>query len=556
MTADPTASARPATAERAATAARHRARRLTGGPGSVRRRAIVEDPGSRWPLGRIIAAGMASLITVLVVAIVVGAIAIGSLDGARNRVVNVLDPAALHGSRLYSALLNQETGLRGYLLSAQRSYLQPYVAGIADQKTELHALQPLLDGLPAARADLAVTARRIDNWRSSYAAPAIARVAAAGRPLPDGTIAAGKAEFDGARAPLAAFQRSVADQRATALSHLATAASVLNITAIVIAIVLLLGLVALGVGLRAAAIRPLARLAADARRVAGGDLEHEVDPSGPREVHTLAVDVDRMRERVLRELSAVRAANTALQARAHELERSNSELEQFAYVASHDLQEPLRKVASFCQLLQRRYIGQLDARADQYIEFAVDGAKRMQALIDDLLAFSRVGRFDQELVLVPCASALSEARVNLAVEIRDTEAVIESTELPSVQAEFSLLTSVFQNLLGNALKFRSEQPPVIKVSATRQDDSFWLFAVSDNGIGIEPEYAERVFVIFQRLHNRSDYEGTGIGLAMTRKIIEHYGGHIWLDTTYQGGANFFFTLPVAPAADDDEEPAI
>ena len=569
MTAGPRAWAWPRTAERTRTAPaetepaetepaetplRHRQRRLTGVPGSARRRTIVEDPGSRWPLGRIIAAGMATLITLLVAAIVVGAIAIGSLDAARNRVVNVLDPAALHGSRLYSALLNQETGLRGYLLSGQRPYLQPYFAGIADQKAELTALRPLLAGLPGAGADLAVTAQRIGNWRSRYAAPAIARVTAARRPLADGAIAAGKAEFDSVRAPLVAFQRSVAGQRATALTHLASAASVLDGTAIAIAIVLLLGLVALGVGLRTAAIRPLSRLASDARRVAGGDLEHEVDPSGPREVHTLAVDVDRMRERVLRELSAVRAANTALQGRALELERSNSELEQFAYVASHDLQEPLRKVASFCQLLQRRYIGQLDARADQYIEFAVDGAKRMQALIDDLLAFSRVGRFDQELMLVSCASALSEARVNLAAEIRASEAVIDSTELPSVQAEFSLLTSVFQNLIGNALKFRSDQPPAIKVSAARQDDTFWLFSVSDNGIGIEPEYAERIFVIFQRLHSRSDYAGTGIGLAMTRKIVEHYGGSVWLDTTYHAGANFCFTLPVAPG--EDEDPSI
>jgi signal transduction histidine kinase len=549
-----TAAARQGTAERADTRARHRQLRLPGGPALARRRAIVEDPGSRWPLGRIIAVGMATLITLLIAAVVVGAIAISSVDGARNRVVSVLDPAALHGSRLYSALLNQETSVRGYLLSAQRPYLQPYLAGLADQKAELRALGPLLARLPAARADLSVTVRRIDSWRTSYAAPAIARVSASGRPLPGGTIAIGKAEFDGVRTPMAAFQRYLADQRTIALAHLGAATTVLDVTAIAIAIVLLLGLIALGVGLRTAAIRPLARLASDARQVAGGDLAHEVDPSGPREVHTLAVDVDKMRERVLRELSAVRAANAALQARAHELERSNSELEQFAYVASHDLQEPLRKVASFCQLLQRRYIGQLDARADQYIEFAVDGAKRMQALIDDLLAFSRVGRFDRELVLVSCASALSEARVNLGAEIRASHAVIESTELPSVRAEFSLLTSVFQNLLGNALKFRSDELPVIKVSATLQGDSFWLFSVSDNGIGIEPEFAERIFVIFQRLHSRSDYAGTGIGLAMTRKIIEHYGGSIWLDTAYEGGANFCFTLPVAPA--EDEEPSL
>ena len=543
----------PASAARPTAGARHRPRSPAGGQGRVRRLAIIEDPGSRWPLGRIIAAGMTTLIALLTAAIVVGALAISAADAARNRVVNVLSPAALHGSRLYSALLNQETGVRGYLLSAQRPFLQPYNTGVADETAELRALRPLLTGLPAARSDLTATVRRIDNWRSRYAVPAIAQVTTSGRPLPGANIATGKAEFDVVRTPLAAFQRYVANQRAIALRDLGTTTTILDVTAITIAVVLLLGLIALGIGLRSAAIRPLARLASDARQVAGGDLEHEVDPSGPREVHTLAVDVDRMRERVLRELSAVRAANIALQARAHELERSNSELEQFAYVASHDLQEPLRKVASFCQLLQRRYIGQLDARADQYIEYAVDGATRMQALIDDLLAFSRVGRLEPEPVLVSCASALSQARVNLAAEIRATGTVIETDELPSVRAEFSLLTSLFQNLLGNAVKFRSEKPPVIQITVTEHDDSFWLFSVADNGIGIETEYAERVFVIFQRLHGRSEYDGTGIGLAMCRKIVEHYGGQIWLDTTYQRGANFFFTLPVAP---DNEEQSI
>jgi light-regulated signal transduction histidine kinase (bacteriophytochrome) len=287
----------------------------------------------------------------------------------------------------------------------------------------------------------------------------------------------------------------------------------------------------------------LTRLASDARQVASGDFQHKVDASGPREVHELAVDVNRMRQRILLELAAV-------QARAHDLERSNGELEQFAYVASHDLQEPLRKVASFCQLLQRRYIGQLDARADQYIEFAVDGAKRMQALIDDLLAFSRVGRADRAPVLVSCATALSQARMNLAGEIRRTGATVEATELPSVRAEMSLITSLFQNLIGNAIKFHGEKPPVVQVAAERADDH-WLFSVADNGIGVEPEYADRIFAIFQRLHDRSAYAGTGIGLAMCRKIVEHYGGRIWLDTSFRAGARFYFTLPVAPAATEE-----
>jgi signal transduction histidine kinase len=515
---------------------------------------IPAPGGYRWPLGRIIAVAIALVGAVLIAAIAASSVAISGLNSARGRVVNILDPAALHGSQLYAALLNQETGLRGYLLSGQGPFLQPYTTGVADERTQLRTLRPLLANFPGARADLAAAVQRAGRWRSAYAIPEITRVRATGAPLPGGDIAAGKTEFNAVRAPLTAFQRAIADRRTVATAQLRDASDGLQITAISSAIALLLVVVGLGAGLWAAATRPLARLGRDARQVAGGDLEHEVNPAGPREVHNLAVDVDRMRRRILRELSAVRAANVSLEARAHELERSNTELEQFAYVASHDLQEPLRKVASFCQLLQRRYVGQLDARADQYIEFAVDGAKRMQALIDDLLAFSRVGRQERDPVVVSCASALSQARVNLASEIRTTKAIIETTELPPVQAEFSLLTSLFQNLIGNAIKFRSERPPLVRVSVTRHDETFWLFSLADNGIGVEPEYAERIFVIFQRLHSRSDYEGTGIGLAMCRKIVEHYGGRIWLDTTYQGGANFCFTLPVAPIEDEEPSP--
>jgi signal transduction histidine kinase len=510
----------------------------------------AEDAASRWPLGRIIAAGMLAVGAVLIAAIVLGSLALNTLSSDRARVVNTLDPAALDGAQLYAALLNQETGLRGYLLSGQQPFLGPYTLGLATQRREVKALGPLLAGLPVARTQLDVALRGIAGWRSTYAVPAINHVAATGKPMPGDDIKQGRMEFDGIRMPLAKFQSYLTAQRKQAVARLRTSATVLDVVGIASAVMLLLVVAALGLGIRAAAIRPLARLAGDARQVAGGDFDHEVDPSGPREVHTLAVDVNRMRDRILRELSAVRAANVSLEARALDLERSNAELEQFAYVASHDLQEPLRKVASFCQLLQRRYIGQLDARADQYIEFAVDGAKRMQALIDDLLTFSRVGRIEREAVLVSAASALSQARVNLTTEIRKSGAVIQTTELPMVKAEFSLLTSLFQNLLSNAIKFHGDKPPVIEVAAVRHDGD-WLFSVADAGIGIEPEFAERIFVIFQRLHDRTAYAGTGIGLAMCRKIVEHYGGRIWLDTDYHPGAKFNFTLPVAPA--DDEE---
>jgi light-regulated signal transduction histidine kinase (bacteriophytochrome) len=226
-----------------------------------------------------------------------------------------------------------------------------------------------------------------------------------------------------------------------------------------------------------------------------------------------------------------------------ELERSNRELEQFAYVASHDLQEPLRKVASFCQLLERRYKGQLDERADQYIGFAVDGAKRMQVLINDLLAFSRVGRLTREQVVVDCGEIAAQAVANLGPAIEETGAEIEVGPLPSVRGEPALLAAVFQNLLGNAVKFHGDQPPRVTLTAVRDNDS-WTFTCADNGIGIEPEYADRVFVIFQRLHPKDAYPGTGIGLAMCRKIIEYHGGRIWLDTDADRGTVFRFTLPV------------
>jgi len=330
-----------------------------------------------------------------------------------------------------------------------------------------------------------------------------------------------------------------------ALASTHNAGAALDAAFIGMAIGLLLTVALLALGLRATAIRPLHQLAAQVRRVADGDFEAEVTVRGSREVTSLAADVNTMRERILQELSATKEANEVLQAHATELQRSNAELEQFAYVASHDLQEPLRKVASFSQLLQRRYAGKLDARADQYIEFAVDGAKRMQALINDLLAYSRVGRSDREPALVASDAALTQARANLAEQIEETGATIETGHLPLVLAELPLLIAVFQNLLSNALKFSGGKPPRVVITV-RRDEPFWLFSFSDSGIGIEPEYAERIFVIFQRLQERTAYPGTGIGLPMTRKIIDYFGGRIWLDTTFTGGTRFCFTLPMPP----------
>ncbi|MGE5132172.1 MAG: ATP-binding protein [Gemmatimonadota bacterium] len=475
-------------------------------------------------------------------AVAAGTLALLSLSQARATVISRLDPASLQVLRLDTALINQETGVRGYALSANPSFLTPYTSGLAAQAAAARSLRTVLAGEPGPLANLAQVTRLAGSWRARYAQPTIQQVRASGKPVISSPIASSKAAFDRLRHSVAVLQAGISRARQQGIADLNSSATVLDIVCTLVGAALLVIAVALALGLRRAAVQPLAQLAAETRQVAGGDFGHEVVPGGPREIRELGADVNRMRERILRELSAVQAANAELEARSRDLQRSNSELEQFAYVASHDLQEPLRKVASFCQLLQTRYAGRLDERADQYIELAVDGAKRMQTLINDLLAFSRVGQGPLDPVPVSCAAALDRARANLSAEFESTGAVIEIGPLPVVRGEESLLTAVFQNLLGNALKFHGADPPRIQVSARRDGDS-WLFSVQDNGIGVEPEFAERIFVIFQRLHGRGDYPGTGIGLAMCRKIIEYHGGRIWLDTSSSPGSRFCFTLP-------------
>jgi signal transduction histidine kinase len=506
--------------------------------------AIQDDAGRRWPLSRIVGVAVLVLLLFSVGAVIAGGIALVSLHDARNRVINVIDPATLAAQQLDNALVNQETGVRGYALSAQQSFLSPYTDGVAAEQTAINTLRQLDSQLPATTtSDLNSVIDQARFWRTHYAQPTIAQVGRTGKPVVSPDISTGKTDFDALRAKVGVLQADVTSARSGALATLNDAGTSLDAVFIAVAIGLALIVALLALGLRATAIRPLHRLAAQVRQVAGGDFDHEVTVRGPREVTHLAADVNTMRERILLELAATQENNTILQAHATELQRSNSELEQFAYVASHDLQEPLRKVASFTQLLQRRYAGKLDARADQYIEFAVDGAKRMQALINDLLAYSRVGRSDREPALISSDAALTQARANLAEQIEETGATIETGHLPLVLAELPLLIAVFQNLLSNALKFSGGKAPRVVVTVSR-DEPFWLFSFSDNGIGIEPEYSERIFVIFQRLHERTAYAGTGIGLSMTRKIIEYFGGRIWLDTTFTGGTRFCFTLPM------------
>jgi PAS domain S-box-containing protein len=227
-----------------------------------------------------------------------------------------------------------------------------------------------------------------------------------------------------------------------------------------------------------------------------------------------------------------------------ELRRSNEELAQFAYITSHDLQEPLRMVASYTELLAQRYQGKLDERADKYIYYAVDGAMRMQRLLADLLAYSRVGSQGKPLVAVSSEAVVKSVIDGLSGPILQANARVEVGPLPSVRADEPQLAQLFQNLIGNALKFRGEAPPLVEISATPLDDR-WQFSVKDNGIGIANQHMERIFQMFQRLHERGKYEGSGAGLAVAKRIAERHGGRIWLESEPLLGSTFFFTLEAA-----------
>jgi signal transduction histidine kinase len=247
--------------------------------------------------------------------------------------------------------------------------------------------------------------------------------------------------------------------------------------------------------------------------------------------------------KLVRERQDLLLARQKLEKSLTELARSNSDLQQFAYVASHDLQEPLRMVASYTQLLAKRYKGKLDKDADEFIAFAVNGANRMQALIQDLLAFSRVETQGQHFEPTSVETLLVYALDNLKGGIEESGAVVTHDPLPTVIGDERQLLHLLQNLLSNAIKFRKQDPPLVHISAEKGERE-WLFSVRDNGIGIDPQYAERIFIIFQRLHTNAEYPGTGIGLSLCKKIVERHGGRIWVESQLGQGATFYFTLPV------------
>ncbi|HEY8043618.1 MAG TPA: CHASE3 domain-containing protein [Streptosporangiaceae bacterium] len=498
---------------------------------------------------------------VLALLVVLAAVLVVALTaetrGTSNELANSILPAQAQAYRLQGALVDQETGVRGYGLTGDPQFLQPYTVGRVTEQAASAQLRALAGGRAPLERDLARIEQAARAWRTGYAIPAIAR--AHQGPLSGTDLAQldqGKNAFDRLRVLFAAQNSHLAADVVADRAALGRARVFQNWVYAAILAVFLLAVAALAIMLDRSVIRPLHRLRSASDEVAAGDYSRRIQPSGPADLWAVSTAVEGMRSELVTALETSRAAQAVaarqaadLDAQAAELRRSNGELEQFAYVASHDLQEPLRKIASFCQLLEKRYRDKLDERGLKYIEFAVDGAKRMQILINDLLTFSRVGRAGDVRVPVALDQPLDAAATALSAAIEETGAVIERPgPLPEVMGDPTLLGMLWQNLIGNAIKFRAgDRAPVIRITADGRPDGGWQIGVADNGIGVPAEFAEKIFIIFQRLHGRDTYPGTGIGLALCKRIVEQHGGEMFLDTAYSGGTRIYFTLP-PPAA--------
>ncbi|MFD8805307.1 ATP-binding protein [Streptomyces sp. NPDC059597] len=519
---------------------------------------VVEKPShgrelSQWTTRRWLRLGVTVAMSVLLLLGATGAWVLERTASISDDLVDVKSPALTVSIRLESALLNQETGIRGYGLTGRADFLAPYRQGLSQQKTSMKSLSVLLRGNTARLRDLKDVEDHIEKWQARIARPVVASPAGKPSPVAAQSAAGGKADFDAMRRAMAAQQDRLRADRASSRAELAATMSLRNwIFAAISAVIVTLAVIVFE-ALRRGVTTPLEQIGADARTIAEGDFGHPITPTGPADLRQLSGEIESMRQRLVRELEFSEDARLRLDAQSADLKRSNAELEQFAYVASHDLQEPLRKVSSFTQLLQRRYGGQLDERADQYIDFAVDGANRMQTLINDLLEFSRVGRVHHAHQSVDLNTVIKRTLTAISVSIEESGAVITRDELPTLIADSTQMGMLWQNLVGNAIKFRRPgETPAIHISAEREGD-FWRFAVTDNGIGIAAEYAEQVFVIFQRLHTKDRYQGSGIGLAMCKKIVEFHGGTISVDLEHTEGTRIVFTLASRPAAPETSE---
>ncbi|TMS55878.1 CHASE3 domain-containing protein [Mycobacterium sp. DBP42] len=498
------------------------------------------------------------LVSVMCVIVLTGAIAgialVGRTDAVTRELIDDVQPARVAAYQLQGALRDQETAVRGYAIAADPRFLEPYRAGRRAEAAAAEELRSSLAGHTGLLSDLDAIENAAAAWRSTYVEPLIDSVTVR-RPaiLDAGTADRDKDEFNRLRELFDVQNAHLSQARQGVVDALADVRRWRDGVVMAMIVAFFAMAVLMTVLVRSAVTRPLATLAASCRKITEGNFAERIVPKGPKDIRAIATDVEDMRQRVVEELDASRSAEAALDQQAEELRRSNAELEQFAYVASHDLQEPLRKVASFCQLLERRYGDKLDERGIEYIGFAVDGAKRMQVLINDLLTFSRVGRLNATHTEVDLNGALDVALNNLSTAIAESGAEIQRPDepLPSIDGDPTLMAMVWQNLIGNAVKFRRDGvAPRIVIDCRDGTDELadnWVFSVSDNGIGIGEEFVDKVFVIFQRLHGRDAFSGTGIGLALCKKIVEHHGGSIWIDTTYTSGTRFIFTLPATPS---------
>jgi len=411
-----------------------------------------------------------------------------------------------------SSVKDAETGQRGYLLTGRESYLEPYHLAVKTIELQIAALRQLTVADPDQQQQLSIVEPLVGkklaelketiDLRRNKGFEAATQVVLTNQ---------GKELMDQIRMVIQQMQGKKYQQLQTWLKEKEEEAQRVQLTFLV---GIVLNLIAFYLVYHAIQQETTERRQAEA---------------------SLKQLNEELEARVQERTAALNEANASLV-------HSNRELEQFAYVASHDLQEPLRAVNSYTQLLARKYEGNLDAKADKYIGYIIEGATRMQQLINDLLEFSRVGTRAKELKPTACEAVLSQVRDNLMVAIAESNAVVTHEPLPTVMGDETQLIQLLQNLISNAIKFRREEPPRVHVSAVQREKE-WAFEVRDNGIGMESEYFERIFMIFQRLHSRSEYPGNGIGLANCKKIVERHGGCIWVESTPGVGTTFHFTIP-------------
>ncbi|MEU8202544.1 ATP-binding protein [Streptosporangium sp. NPDC049046] len=507
------------------------------------------------PVGRWFAFAGVGVALVFMISAAVTVNAIEETREAKEALVDVVDPAALRLLEISNTLTSQESSVRAYGRTNEEISLQEYRKAITAEESALGTLTALLPRMPegqAVGAEVAGLKAAGDAWRRDYAEKVIAAVPTLKTDAARQNAPVNATRFNEVRQSLAVLQRHLNQLHDAGVVRLDAGWQALYVALVGVAAALVVAGIAAVLIVRYAVLRPLAELNQQVRAVAQGDFDHRLKVERPAELSELSGHVDAMRRRILAEWRLSSETQRKLEDQAAELKRSNGELEQFAYVASHDLQEPLRKVASFTQMLDQRYSDQLDERAKQYIAFAVDGAKRMQMLINDLLDFSRVGRMGGERTRIDATVPLRAALNNLGATIEDSDATVTHDELPEVLGNRPQLTQLFQNLIGNAIKFHSQDPPVIHIGV-RRDGDMWEFSCTDNGIGIDSKYTDRIFLIFQRLHGRDVYAGTGIGLALCKKIVEYHGGRIWVDSENGGSTQSAGTTEVTEPGENVEK---